>query len=48
VLSSSYAPEPGDPAHEPVLGALRALFERTEIDGSIEFGYETQVFFGHL
>jgi SAM-dependent methyltransferase len=48
VLSSSYAPEPGDPHHEPMMAALRKLFQETETDGRVHFLYETQVFYGHL
>jgi SAM-dependent methyltransferase len=45
LLSSSYAPEPGHPEYQPMLGALRALFERYQRDGEIVFPYETRVYF---
>jgi SAM-dependent methyltransferase len=48
VLSSSYAPAPGHPKHEPMMTALRALFERHERGGQVAFEYVTQAFFGPL
>jgi ubiquinone/menaquinone biosynthesis C-methylase UbiE len=48
LLSSSYAPEPGHPNHLPVLDALRAIFDKHQIDGRVEFTYTTVVYFGHL
>jgi SAM-dependent methyltransferase len=47
LMSSSYAPKLGHPNHEPMLAALRELFERTQRDGMIEFTYETRVYVGH-
>jgi SAM-dependent methyltransferase len=46
LLSSSYAPQPGDPRHAPMLDALRALFDATAIDGRVDFAYDTRVFVG--
>ena len=46
LMSSSYAPEAGHPAHEPMLAGLRELFARHARDGHIEFPYQTQVYFG--
>lgn len=48
LLSSSYAPERGDPQHEPMMAALRGLFERTQVAGKVEFRYDTQVYYGPL
>ncbi|AIE86143.1 class I SAM-dependent methyltransferase [Fimbriimonas ginsengisoli] len=48
VLSSSYAPEAGQPEHEPMMRALEALFARTARDGKVDFLYETQVYFGRI
>lgn len=48
LLSSSYAPGPGTPLHEPMLRALRRLFDATATNGTVEFVYETQVFYGEL
>lgn len=46
LMSSSYAPKPGDPHHEPMLAALRALFDETQQDGRVNFAYETRVYAG--
>ena len=46
LMSSSYAPEPGHPEHEPLLAGLRGLFERHAEEGRVEFPYRTLVFFG--
>ena len=45
-MSSSYVPEPGDPAHEPLLAGLREVFEHHQREGQVTFSYETRVFFG--
>jgi SAM-dependent methyltransferase len=47
LMSSSYAPKQGHPNHEPMLAALRDLFDRTQHDGSIEIAYETRVYVGY-
>lgn len=46
LLSSSYAPVAGDPRHAPMLEALRALFDATATDGSVDFAYDTRIFLG--
>jgi SAM-dependent methyltransferase len=46
LMSSSYAPKPGHTNHEPMLKALRSLFEATQDDGTIDFDYDTRVFAG--
>ena len=48
LMSSSYAPKPGHPQHEPMLRALRELFDRCARNGSIGFDYDTRVFAGQL
>ena len=48
LLSSSYAPVAGDPAHAPMLAALRALFDAEAIDGQVAFEYQTRAFLGTL
>ena len=48
LLSSSYAPGPGHPDHEPMLRELERLFEEHEAGGTVRFAYETQVFTGHV
>ncbi|CAB3800466.1 2-methoxy-6-polyprenyl-1,4-benzoquinol methylase, mitochondrial [Paraburkholderia caffeinitolerans] len=46
LASSSYAPKPGDARHEPMLAALRTLFDATQRDGRVNFAYETRVYAG--
>ncbi len=48
LLSSSYAPEPGHPQHEPMLAGLREVFERHARDGKVIFPYLTLVYFAQL
>lgn len=47
-LSSSYAPAPGHPRHEPMMEALRRLFERSSVDGTVTIEYETEVYVGSV
>ena len=46
LLSSSYAPEPGHPQHEPLMTGLREVFRRHEQSGQVVFPYRTLVYFG--
>lgn len=48
LMSCSYAPRRGDPAHEPMLEALQELFATCEDDGVISFDYDTRVFVGSV
>ena len=48
LLSSSYAPQPGHPAHAPMLAALRRLFDDHAVDGQVVFEYRTRAFVGTL
>lgn len=48
LMSSSYAPEPGHPQHEPMLAGLGELFRRHARDGRTVFPYRTLVYFGPL
>jgi len=48
LLSSSYAPGPGHPKHEPMLRELRRIFDRHAEDGRVAFDYKTRVYFGRL
>jgi len=45
LLSSSYAPGLGQPDHEPMLGALRQLFDAHQEDGEVRFEYDTELYF---
>ena len=48
LMSSSYAPEPSHPEHEPMMAGLRAVFGRHERRGVIVFPYQTLVYFAQL
>jgi SAM-dependent methyltransferase len=48
LLSSSYAPDPGHPNHEPMLAELRRVFDAYQSSGHVAFLYDTQVYYGHL
>ena len=48
LLSSSYAPAPGHPDHEPMLDALRRLFDRHREDGRVRMEYRTELHLGGL
>lgn len=48
LMSSSYAPEPGHVQHEPMMAALRAVFDRHARNGTVVFPYRTLVYFGQL
>ncbi len=48
LLSSSYAPGPGHPKHEPMLRELRRIFEERSAAGHVAFDYKTRVYFGQL
>jgi SAM-dependent methyltransferase len=48
LLSSSYTPPAGDRRHEPMLAALRAIFDRHQRDGAVSIEYRTQLFYGFV
>jgi len=48
VFSSSYTPQPGDPAYEPLRRETGDLFRRHQTHGQVAFEYWTRVFFGRL
>jgi SAM-dependent methyltransferase len=48
LLSSSYAPQAGHPAHEPMLRELREVFERHQNGGRVNFEYETSMWYGRF
>jgi len=48
LLSSSYAPGPGHAKHEPMLAELHRIFERSAVDGRVNFDYKTRVYFGRV
>ena len=48
LMSSSYAPLPGHPSHEPMIGELRAMFDRHRKGGYVQFPYETTVWYSRF
>lgn len=46
LLSSSYAPLPGHPNHEPLMAGLQQAFENHQHEGQIDLIYETKVYYG--
>lgn len=48
LLSSSYSPQAGDSNYEPMIAALRELFDRNESGGTVNFDYETEVYWGEV
>ncbi|HEX7349289.1 MAG TPA: class I SAM-dependent methyltransferase [Rhodanobacteraceae bacterium] len=48
LLSSSYAPQAGQPRHAAMLHALRELFDATAQAGVVNFDYDTRVFAGKV
>jgi len=48
LLSSSYAPDVTQPGHAPMLNSLENLFRKYENNETVEFIYNTEVYFGKL
>ncbi len=48
LMSSSYAPQAGHLQHDPMLRALRELFDRCAGQGTVGFDYDTRIFVGGL
>lgn len=48
LLSSSYAPGPGHPKHEPMLQELQRIFDSQAVDRRVAFDYKTRVYFGRV
>lgn len=48
LMSSSYAPEPGNPDYEPMVALLREVFARHQRGGRITMPYSTLVYFSQL
>ena len=46
LLSSSYAPEKGQPGHDEMLRELERLFHAHQENGRVEFAYDTVVYYG--
>jgi len=48
LLSSSYAPQPGEPDCEPMLAELRRIFNEHQRNGLVQMEYDTNIYFGKL
>ncbi len=48
LLSSSYTPEPGQPTYQPMLDELKAIFQQFQVDDTVAFEYDTNVYYGRL
>ena len=48
LLSSSYAPEAGQPGHDEMLKALKVVFEAYVQNGRVVFEYDTHVHYGRM
>ena len=48
LLSSSYAPERGEPSCAPMLAELRRIFDKCQEHGSVRMEYDTNIYFGKL
>ncbi|MGC4003134.1 MAG: class I SAM-dependent methyltransferase [Pirellulales bacterium] len=48
LLSSSYAPNIGQPGHDPMLQELTRIFAAHQRDGAVEILYETDVYCGKI
>ena len=48
VRSSSYAPKEGHANYEPMMAALRKLFDASQKFGRVRMEYTTQIYFGRL
>ena len=46
--SSSYAPAPGHPKHEPMMNELRKLFDAHQQKGVVRMEYRTRIYAGKL
>jgi SAM-dependent methyltransferase len=46
LMSSSYAPLPGQPGHGEMLDELRRIFEAYQDGGAVAFEYDTNVYYG--
>lgn len=46
LLSSSYAPLPGEKNYEIIMTELKKLFDKYEVDGKVPFEYVTVVYVG--
>jgi hypothetical protein len=48
LTSSSYAPRPGDPYHEPIMRRLGEIFAVHAREGHVTFAYDAVAWYGRL
>jgi glutamate formiminotransferase len=48
LLSASYSPQLGHANFEPMISALKLLFERFAVGGTVEIEYETALYYGEI
>ncbi len=48
LLSSSYAPLPGNSKYEFMMKELQNIFEKYNSDNQVTIGYDTEVYYGHI
>lgn len=48
LLSSSYAPNVGEPNFEPMIVYLREIFDKYQKDGRVSFSYDCKLFLGQI
>ncbi|MEO7908559.1 MAG: class I SAM-dependent methyltransferase [Roseiflexaceae bacterium] len=48
LLSSSYTPAPGQPTYQPMLDELATIFQQCQVDSTVAFEYDTNVYYGRL
>jgi SAM-dependent methyltransferase len=48
LLSSSYAPQPGEASCAPMLAELRRIFDTHQQGGRVRMEYDTNIYFGRL
>jgi SAM-dependent methyltransferase len=48
LLSASYAPQPSDPRYDDMIEDLRGVFTANQHNGTVDFDYETEVYYGQL
>jgi SAM-dependent methyltransferase len=45
LLSSSYIPQPDQPAYESMIADLKSLFDKYQAAGRVQMGYDTKIYF---
>jgi len=48
LLSSSYAPNVGEPNYEPMIAYLREIFDKHQKEGRVSFTYDCKLFLGQI